>query len=85
MTTWRKQIKIEMAKHGEDFGDVLGCTLDDAGLDTEFDEESGGAEGEAFTLWTGKRVYFPATYDGAEWAASVPRNPCGEATDHVGG
>ena len=85
MTTWRKQIEIEMAKHGEDGTDVVGCTLSDEALDTEFDEESGGAEGEAFTLWTAARVYFPATYDGGEWAESVPRNPCNEATEHVGG
>ena len=36
-------------------------------------------------LWTAARVYFPACYDGSEWCESVPRNPCDEATTHVGG
>lgn len=50
-----------------------------------FDSGCGGVEGDAFTVWTANRVYFPAQYDGAEWCASVPRNPCDEATQHVGG
>lgn len=85
MTTWRQLIEIEMAKRGEDWSDVAGSTLSDEALDVEFDEDCGGAEGAPFTVWTEKRVYFPATYDGAEWVASVPRHPCGEATEHVGG
>ena len=40
---------------------------------------------ESFTIWTEKRVYFPGTYDGYYWCDSVPRNPCKEETDPVGG
>ena len=41
--------------------------------------------GPAFTAWGEKRVYFPATYDGRQWVDSVPRNPCAQATPHIGG
>lgn len=41
-------------------------------------------EGCSFTVWTKDRVYFPACYDSWEWIASVPRDPCDEATEHVG-
>ena len=85
LTAWCEQIEIEMAKRGETWADVVGCTLDDSELDRRFDADFGGINGAPFTLWTAARVYFPATYDGAEWAASVPRHPCGEATEHVGG
>ena len=84
-TTWREQISDEMAKRGETWADVLACTLDDAELDRRFDPDFGGINGTPFTLWTVRRVYFPACYDGGEWAASVPRHPCGEAVGHVGG
>lgn len=57
----------------------------DACLDYQFHSGLGEVEGPEFTLWTKNRVYFPVCYDGAEWAASVQRNPCDEATRHVGG
>jgi hypothetical protein len=85
LTTWREQIEIEMRRHGETWADVAGCTLDDAELDRRFDHGLGSVNGAPFTLWTTARVYFPGCYDGGEWAASVPRHPCGEATEHVGG
>ncbi len=50
-----------------------------------FDAGYGGTEGAHFTVWTSKRVYFPVQYDGAEWCASVSREPDGVATEHVGG
>ena len=50
-----------------------------------FDREFDGVEGCSFTAWGGKYVYFPATYDGAEWIECVPRNPCLIATAHIGG
>lgn len=56
-----------------------------ANFDADFDAGFGGAEGCFFTLWTKRRVYFPVVYDGAEWCESVPRNPCDQATKHVGG
>jgi hypothetical protein len=84
-TTWREKITVVMQKHGESWDDVEASTLDDTALDVVFDDMSGHPEGGHFTLWTGERVYFPACYDGTEWVASVPRNPCDEATEHVGG
>jgi len=84
-TTWREEISTEMEKRGETWADVVGCTLDDAALDRRFDADFGGISGTPFTLWTVRRVYFPAAYESCEWVASVPRHPCGEATEHVGG
>ena len=93
-TTWRELIAKEMSAHGESFDDTVSVVMrssrfrDDAGkasLDREFDSGYGCAEGDYFTLWTRKRVYFPACYDGSEWCVSVPRVPNGEATEHVGG
>lgn len=54
-------------------------------IDYEFDSGYGGEEGVHFTAWTADRVYFPACYDGAEWIEAVPRNPCDQATGHIGG
>ena len=54
-------------------------------IDYEFDDSYGGEEGCSFTAWTKDKVYFPACYDGSEWIASVPRNPCDEPKNHVGG
>lgn len=85
MTTWRELIGAHLADQGEDWASVVESTLDEAHLDVEFNDGYGGSEGVAFTLWTGKRVYFPVVYDGAEWVASVARNPDGVATWHVGG
>lgn len=84
-TAWRKAIQHALHEHGETFQDIIHTTLSDAEWDIEFYDGYGGAEGESFTAWTANRVYFPVVYDGAEWVASVPRNPCGEATEHVGG
>jgi hypothetical protein len=83
--TWRRLLTLAMGKHGEGWADVEGCTLDDTALDMMFDVDGGSVQGEHFTLWTRTRVYFPACYDGTEWVASVPRHPCDEATEHVGG
>ena len=55
------------------------------GFDKEFDGGFGGAEGEPFTVWTNKFVYFPTCYDGAEWVSKVRRNPFKDSTTHVGG
>jgi hypothetical protein len=85
LATWRKLIGEEMKRHGESFGGVVSCTLRDIGLDAKFDDGFGHPEGEPFTLWTKKRVYFPVVYDGAERVKSVPRSPCAEPTEHVGG
>lgn len=82
-TTWRKAIAGELAQHpGEE---IIACTLDDAALDTEFYSSYGGSQGAPFTAWSQNRVYFPVVYDGAEWVASAPRNPCDEVSFHHGG
>ena len=80
MTTWRKEIK-ETA--GED--KIIACTLTDEELDVEFNEGFGSSQGNPFTAWSEKYVYFPVVYDGAEWVGCTPRNPCDEATEHQGG
>ncbi len=84
-STWRELIAAEMGRRSESFADVVQSTLSEADLDERFDSGYGGSEGAPFTVWTANRVYFPAVYDGSEWAASVPRNPCNDATAHVGG
>lgn len=85
MTTWRECITQEMKERGESWDDVVAMTTTHAELDDRFDAGYGGTNGCSFTLWTSRRVYFPGCYDGAEWVASVPRDPCDEATVHVGG
>ena len=98
MATWRNLIQSEMNQHGETFDDVVHQHIrvqkDYAGepisdrepsLDRQFDRGYGGSNGDHFTVWTANRVYFPAVYDGSEWCASVPRDPCDVATQHVGG
>jgi hypothetical protein len=85
-TTWRKLILLEMARQQEKWGDIVSSTFEGTtGLDDVFDSGFGGHEGCAFTLWTKERVYFLIVYDGAEWAGSAPRNPCDQATPHLGG
>ena len=84
MNTWRNLITEEMKKFGESWGDEVACTLTDEELDEEFDA-LGFIERRPFNLWTKKRVYFSLDYDCAEYCASVPRDPCNEATKHVGG
>ena len=84
-TSWRQLITKEMDRHGDTWDAVEWSTFKGDQLDRQFDNGYGYPEGASFTLWTQSRVYFPAMYDGAEWAASVPRNPCAEAVDHIGG
>lgn len=83
-TSWRRDITSALGLNGETWDDVVGCTLDDAGLDREFYGGYGLIEGAPFTLWTKRRVYFPASYDGLEWVSSVSRKPDGKPTHHVG-
>ena len=84
-TNWREDITEALAENGETWADVEAHTLTDEQLDKKFDHGYGGTEGAPFTLWTKNNVYFPGCYDGAEWVQSVPRNPNGHATEHVGG
>lgn len=84
-SNWKKLIQYEMELQGETFEDVVECTLTDEDLMVEFYSGHGMSEGKPFTLWTTNRVYFPVTYDGAEWVESVSRNPDGKPTYHFGG
>lgn len=84
--SWRELISDAMDEHGDTWDDVVSSTLSDSDLDAGFDPNHGTfAQGRSFTLWTAKRVYFPAGYDGSEWAESVSREPDGKPTKHVGG
>lgn len=88
MTTWRKLINELISGRAEDgrpIGSIIHCTLTKEQLDVEFDDGFGCTGGEPFTAWTETHVIFPAIYDGSEWAACVLRNPCDEATNHIGG
>ncbi|MGI8765691.1 MAG: hypothetical protein ACR2KM_04135 [Gemmatimonadaceae bacterium] len=51
----------------------------------EYDAGYGGVEGEEVICFGPRYVYFRATYDGAEWITSAPRNPevLTEATDLI--
>ena len=96
---WRTLIAEEMAHRGDSWGNVVSVALPDQPypaytgsdefvvntLEADFDDGYGGTRGCAFTVWTHHYVYFPATYDGKEWAASVSRDPDGIPTSHVGG
>ena len=84
MTTWRKELN-QACKATKDKFDSLTMTLSEEELDTRFDDGFGGSEGISFTAWSDDWVYFPAVYDGSEWVAWVPRNPCDKKTDHIGG
>jgi len=83
--TWRKYLAEALALNGESWGDVIAHTLTQEQLDAEFNPGWGIPEGAPFTLWTARRVYFPACYDGSEWVACVSRHPDGTPTQHIGG
>lgn len=84
MATWAQLISAEMAAQGKSWADVVDRTISYAEMNVEFNDGYGGTYGKPFTVWTHKRVYFPAQYDGSEWVASVSRNPDGKPTRHVG-
>lgn len=80
MKSWKDL--IEKKANGDK---IIACTLTADGLVEEFnDDEYVPEEGKPFTAWSENYVYFPASYEGLEWVARVPRNPCNEATVHVG-
>ena len=85
LTTWKRILTHAMAANKETMADIVDSTLTEKQLDEQFDSGYGCAEGCEFTVWTMDYVYFPACYDGAEWVASVARNPNGEPTEHIGG
>lgn len=83
VATWREKI-ADLAEEIGDPGPII-HEFPPGALDVQFDDGFGTSEGPAFTAWTETRVYFPVTYDGAEFVGSAPRNPCAEACEHVGG
>ncbi len=80
MANWKE--KIDDASDGDK---IISCTLTDKELLVEFHDSFGCSEGKSFTAWGEKYVYFPVVYDGAEWVGKAPRDPCDEATEHMGG
>lgn len=83
MGSWRQMLDRELKDHGETADDVISCTLSGEEMAVEFDTDFGGTNGQPFTVWTEKRVYFPTEYDGAEGVASVSRHPDGKPTEHI--
>lgn len=83
-TCLRRELARECARHGDNF-DGLVTTATDAELDARFVVEFGRSRVADFTAWTPTRVYFPWVYDGKKGVTSVPRHPCDEATEAVGG
>ena len=80
MANWK-----ELIDYALDGDSLISCTLTEKELIRNFNNGYGGSEGEPFTAWSEKYVYFPVVYDGAEWVGRAPRNPSDEATKHVGG
>jgi len=92
ITTLRQMIQERLEWEGEEWSDIVyiymkPCTSlsIEEELDRTIDASYGTAEAAPFTAWTEKNVYFPVEYDGCEWVTCVPRNPCDQATSHVGG
>lgn len=90
--TWREDIADELARHGETWADVVSVTWGGAADDTfEASQnipvtlDSEPCWTASFTIWTRKRVYFPAIYEDHNWTDSVARDPDGVATMPVGG
>lgn len=84
VTTWRAEITREMTENADSWDGLECCTMGDLELDQEFENPSGHST-PAFTVWTHERVYFPGTYDGWGWCASVSRYPDHSETKPVGG
>lgn len=82
--TWGNMLKEAFAENKEDYSKMV-TTLTEDGLNKEFDDGYGLSEGEPFTAWGEKYVYFPVVYDGAESVGSAPRDPSDEKCSHVGG
>lgn len=75
MTTWRKELLDEMARHGETWADVIKCTMTDEELDADlghapFDDCVG-----LVTVFTSHRVYVQDEHYGDLWIRSFPLNP----------
>ena len=76
--TLRESIGDALVDNGESFDDVVRMAVDPDALDVRHD-------GRPFTVWTSNRVYFPGVFEFDAWVASVPRHPCEERAQAVGG
>ena len=90
MANWYKELKEIDKREGLEsiaFRGKRYSSLEDIHdeINFDFDDGYGGTNGFAFTARTKNKVYFPASHDGPEWIANVPRNPCNEQTPHIGG
>lgn len=83
ISSWYKMLKEKMEADGEDFEKRI-CTLDEQALHVTFNAGYGLPEGEPFTAWGEKWVYFPIEYDGSESVGHAPRHPCEISLEHQG-
>ena len=83
-TTWLDQLRIARIAADDTEGDAI-LAPNAAAFNAEFYDGYGTAEGPPVAAWTRRRVYFPVTYDGAEWLDSAPRAPQENGQEHVGG
>lgn len=82
MSNWKDMLETALEERGEKLTDLESNTLTEADMLKKFDSGYGGIEGVPFTAWSAKTVYFPLSYDGAEWVGSVSRHPDGKPTEH---
>ena len=89
--TWRENITKEMSRNGEAWDDAVSVSWDKSADEFLVNQgESVTLDSNVFwrakfTIWTKKRVYFPAVYEDHQWTESVSRDPDGVATGPVGG
>lgn len=87
---WKRHIaetaRAEVEAHTISWGDRIEEVLADGetivaavgDLSTPFYGGFGTHGCPVFTAWTESRVFFSIQYDGAEYLASAPRNPCAD-------
>jgi len=63
---------------------IIRCTLNAEDSSEYFDSGSSYIEGEPFTAWSDKYVYFPIVSNGIEAVGRTLRSPCNIATEHLG-
>lgn len=66
-------------------GIILDYLSAERAMNRDFDGGFGSICGNSFFAWSKNRVYFCHAYDGGESVESVPRNPCEEIPNHIGG
>ena len=85
MMTWRKAIENQFEIHKDSWKNVVSIAPEDgAWLDYLFDDDETVPQGEAFTVWTKTRIYFPVFSDNQEYCDSISRDPDQKPTRHIG-